>query len=97
MCEHLVQIVGYQTIPGPLREESDGDDDPQALAIARLGDERLPANVVGDGSIELEGSLDLLDFVLDEGVLPVDRFSMCLFLDLFDSLVTVRVVVSQNL
>ena len=32
--KHLVEVVRYQTVAGPLREESEGDDDPQTLPVA---------------------------------------------------------------
>lgn len=31
--KHLVEVVRYQTVAGPLREESEGDDDPQTLPV----------------------------------------------------------------
>lgn len=43
--EDLVQIVGDETVSGPLREPSDGDDDDHALAVALSRDEGLPADV----------------------------------------------------
>lgn len=67
--EDTVEVVGNETIAGPLGEESEGDDDPETLQVASLGEDGLPANVSGDGAIKFNGCLDFLKLVLDQGVL----------------------------
>ena len=44
--EDLVQVVRDETVPGPLREPGNGDDDAHPLAVALGRDEGLPANVL---------------------------------------------------
>lgn len=68
LVEDLVQVVGDETVTGPLREEGQSDDDAYALAVSRGGDERLPADVRSDRTVELKGSLDFLEFILYERV-----------------------------
>jgi hypothetical protein len=69
--EDLVEVVGDETVAGPLGEESERDDDAHTLAVAGGHDERLVADVGGDGAIELDGSLNFLVLVLHERVLVV--------------------------
>jgi hypothetical protein len=66
-----VEEVREHTIAGPLREEGDGHNDAETLAVARGGEERLVANVGGDGTVELNGGLDLVVLELNERVLLV--------------------------
>lgn len=68
--EDFVEIVGYETVAGPLREKCKGDDDPQALAVARLDPERFPSHVRGHGLVEMDSRLDLLEFILHKSVMP---------------------------
>ena len=44
--EHLVEVVGHQPVPGPLREPGDGDDDAHPLPVAFCLDERQVSNVL---------------------------------------------------
>lgn len=69
--EDLVEVVRHKTVARPLGEESDGDDDPHALAVASGGEEGLISDVGGDGLIEVNGCLDLLELVLDKRVLII--------------------------
>lgn len=66
--EDAVEVVGNETVTRPLREEGEGEDDPETLQVASLGEDGLPANVGSNGAIELNSSLDFLKFILDEGV-----------------------------
>ncbi len=68
--EDLVQVIRNKTVPGPLGEEGDGDDDPDTLSVAGLGEEGLPTNVRGDRAVEVDGGLDFLELVLNERVIP---------------------------
>lgn len=69
--ENLGKVVRDETIARPLREEGQGDNDPHTLTIARSREERLVADIGGDGAVELDGGLDFLELVLDERVLLV--------------------------
>ena len=60
----------HEVVSGPLREERDGDHDPQAPPVARGADEAQPADVRGDLAVELDRRPDLLELVLDERVFP---------------------------
>jgi hypothetical protein len=69
--ENLVEVVRHETVAGPLREEREGDDDAHALEVTRRSEQRLVANVGGDGAVEVDLSLDLLELVAHERVLLV--------------------------
>lgn len=73
--EDLIEVVRDQSVRRPLREEGDGDDDADTLAVAGGGEEGLPADVGGNGAVKLEGGLDLLELVLDERVFPAPCMS----------------------
>ena len=45
--EHLAEVVRDETVPGPLREPGEGDDDTHTLAVAGRLDECEPADVLG--------------------------------------------------
>lgn len=63
------KVIRNEAIARPLREESEGDDDPETPQIASLGEKGLPANVSCDGTIELNGCFDFLKFIFDERIL----------------------------
>lgn len=46
--EHSAEVVGDETVPGPLREEGNGDDDAHTASVACLHEERLVTNVGGN-------------------------------------------------
>ncbi len=46
--ENLIQIIGYQSISGPLGEESASKDDPHALAVDRCSEKRFPGDIRSD-------------------------------------------------
>jgi len=69
--EDLAQVVGDETVTGPLREEGNGDDNPHAASVTGGGEEAAVTNVGGDGAIELDGGLDFLVLVNDKRVLVV--------------------------
>jgi len=79
--EDFVEVVRYQTVAGPLGEESEGDDDPEAAAITRGREDGLPANVGSDCPIEIDRSFDFLVLVGDERI----------------CLVTIGVIISKGL
>lgn len=93
-----IEIVRYKAISGPLREEGEGDNDPQTLQVASLGNERLPANVGSDGAIKFNGRLDFLKLVLDERILArIYIISHISDPQRCNSRVAVSVVVGENL
>ena len=53
-----------------MREERDGNHDPQTSPVARRPDEAHPADVRSDLAVELDSGPDLLELVLDERVVP---------------------------
>lgn len=59
-----------QTIPGPLREESDGDDDPHALAVSGGLEQCCPTHGIRDFSIQLDCRSDLSELEFNKGVFP---------------------------
>lgn len=63
--KNLVEVIRRDTVTRPLREESNCHDDPHALSVARSLDERHPANVSSNISVEVEGGSDLFELVLD--------------------------------
>lgn len=69
--EDLGEVVGDETVTGPLREEGNGDDDPHAASVTGGGEQAAVTDVSGNGAIELDGGLDLLVLVKDERVLVV--------------------------
>eukprot|EP00753_Platysulcus_tardus_P022222 PLAT9429.2.p2 GENE.PLAT9429.2~~PLAT9429.2.p2 ORF type:complete len:186 (-),score=4.42 PLAT9429.2:655-1212(-) len=69
--EDLVEVVRDEPVARPLREESDRDDDTHALPVAGRREEGLPADVGGDGAVELDCRADLFVFVLDKRVLVI--------------------------
>lgn len=46
--EHPAEVVGDETVPGPLREEGDGDDDAHTASVAGVHEERLVTDVGGN-------------------------------------------------
>jgi len=66
-----IEVVGYETVSRPLREEADSDDDKQPLPVP-LGrqDRSVRCRVLGL-PLDLEGILDLLILVCDERVVDV--------------------------
>ena len=68
LVEDLTQVIRDETVTRPLREEGDGDDDVHTLAISRSSDERLPADIVSNRTVELDCGLDFLEFILHERV-----------------------------
>jgi hypothetical protein len=63
------KIVRNKPIAGPLREESESNDDPKTPQIAFTGEKGLPADVSSDGAIEFNSCFDFLKFVSDERIL----------------------------
>ena len=76
LVQDFGEIVRNETVPGPLGEEGDGDDDAHAFAVARGHDERFPANVGRNGPVELKGGLDFVELELHDRILSV-RISVC--------------------
>ena len=68
--EHCVEVVRDETVAGPLREERDGDHDPQTSPVPWRLEQGQPANV---GGLAIEGKRgpNLLKLVLDERVVPM--------------------------
>ena len=69
LVQDFGEVVREETVAGPLGEEGHGDDDAHAFTVSWGRDERFPADVGGDGPVELEGGLDFLEFELHDGVL----------------------------
>ncbi len=62
------QQNSHQVVAGPLREERNGDHDPQTPPVPRGLDEAEPPNVRCNLPVELNSSPDLLELVLNERV-----------------------------
>ena len=69
--EDTVEVVRDDTVAGPLGEEREGNNDTHALEVATGLEEREPADLGSDLTVELDGGLDFLVLVLDERVLVV--------------------------
>jgi hypothetical protein len=63
-----VEVVGGNTVAGPLREESDGDNNPEAATVTGCPQEREVRDGVSDLTLETESLLDFLSLEQDEGV-----------------------------
>ena len=61
----------HKTIPRPLREESNGDDNAHAATISWSPEEGRPADARGDLSVQGNSGLDFLEFILYQRVVPV--------------------------
>ena len=61
----------HEVVSRPLREERDGDHDPQTSPVARGPDKAHPADVRSDLAVKLDSGPDLLELVLDERVVPM--------------------------
>lgn len=61
--ENLGEVVGNQTVTGPLGEEGDGDDDQHSPLVALADKERLEAAAVVGFLFDLQGVPDLFEFV----------------------------------
>src|ERR1700748_3497064 len=46
--EYFGEVVRYEAITGPLREEGEGNDDPHAAEVTSSGEEGFGANIGGD-------------------------------------------------
>ena len=68
--EDVGHVVGDETVAGPLGEETQGDEDDQAVTVA-LGAPELGPAVALKLLLELDGLLDLVELDLDELVLLV--------------------------
>jgi len=66
-----VEVVGDETVAGPLREEGNGNDDDHTFPVTGGGNQRLPADIGSNCAIELDSGLHFLELELDEGVLIV--------------------------
>jgi len=69
--EDTGEVVRDDTVAGPLGEEGESDDDTHALEVAGGLEEGGPSNLLSDGAVELDGSLDFLVLVLDERILLI--------------------------
>lgn len=66
--QNTLEVVRNETVSGPLGEEGERNDDPETLEVTCLGEEGFPANIGSDGSVEIDGSLDLVEFVPDKRI-----------------------------
>ena len=69
LVQDFGEVVREETVAGPLGKEGDGDDDVHAFTIAWGREERFPTDIGGNGLIELEGSLDFVEFKLHHRIL----------------------------
>jgi len=66
--EDLVEVVGDETVSGPLGEECEGNDDIHAFPVSGGSEKGLPANGLSDLTIEVNGGFDFFKLISDEGV-----------------------------
>jgi len=66
--EHFVEIVGDETVSGPLRKPSESDNDCQTLTVTGGLDQGHPTNGGSDSLVEIDGGFDFLELVLDEWI-----------------------------
>jgi hypothetical protein len=66
--KNRVQVVGYQTVSGPLGEEGNSDDDQHSSLVTLADKERLEAAAPVGFLFDLQGGLDFFTFVGSQGV-----------------------------
>ena len=69
--EYLIEIVRNETVPRPLREKCQCDDNAHSPAVTRTGDERFPAHSRGNFAVKLECCSHLFKLMLDERVISI--------------------------
>ena len=69
--EDLGEVVRDETISGPLREKGKSDDNSHASPVSWGGEKGLPADLRFDFTIELDGSLDFVEFISNKTVIFV--------------------------
>ena len=69
--EYFVEVVGDETISGPLREPSDSDDNRQAFAVTGGLDQGHPTNGGTNSPVEIDGGPDFFVLVLNERILLI--------------------------
>lgn len=73
--KNALQVIRDQTVTRPLTEESDGNDNAHTLPVSFCGNQGLPANVGGNGAVELDGALDFFKFIQYKRVLIISLIS----------------------
>lgn len=71
IVQDRVKVVRDQTVTRPLGEESNRNNDPHALPVSSICEEGFPSDARNNIALELNGSLNFLEFVLNQRIVGI--------------------------